>query len=686
VQKTILIFCVFIIFTSIYAQEDKKFELSDIEFEGNQVIPSSELKDIIISGESPGWFSQFLYSFSNFGGEAVYFDSLLIPSDLQSLQSYYWSKGFFKVKVNSKYNIDTSSNDAELIYHIKEGPPFTFRDFNKNGLWGNVPDDFVEEMNDEYQIDSTIRYSESLVQQELQYTISYLRDKGYMLANTETPQISVDTVQNRVDVDVDVNPGKRYKISEVRISKTGVGKDLVNSQLLRDIVGIEPGSYYNFYELQRGQVRLYRTNLFTTALVTAIIADTTNNKVPINISVDVGLMHDLSPEIIVNDEDNAFNLGLGLGFTKKNFFGDARKLTLSTSAAAQSITEFLSHPSVSDTTIFGYADARVILDQPFLFGEPINTKLETYLTLQKRKNEYNATLFGAKLTFDFEVPKYVYFTSLQTYFNWENAKFVYRNQYISQATINSDSVFTNTSTSTNTLIGVEVGANKTNDPLFPTRGYSLSLLMEEGNALAYLANKIDNRNFDNPLYYKVLVTTSYFPAFYASKTSAFGMKFKLGYIQSYSGNKFDIPLNQRFHSGGSNSIRGWKTRELQADNGDISLPENPTIDEIETIFFRNLTPGGFFLLEGSFETRNRLIGNLGSAVFIDYGDTWNDYKNFRWDQIAVAAGFGLRYYTDFAPIRIDFGFKVYDPFDKRSFFKKKFFNTFEFHLGIGEAF
>ena len=133
-------------------------------------------------------------------------------------------------------------------------------------------------------------------------------------------------------------------------------------------------------------------------------------------------------------------------------------------------------------------------------------------------------------------------------------------------------------------------------------------------------------------------------------------------------------------------MRGWGTRELVPTNQLITLSE-VNADDIEAFLAKGAPTGGFFLLEGSFETRNRLIGKFGSALFIDYGNTWNSMKEFRYDEIAVAAGFGLRYYSDFAPIRIDFGIKIYDPVKKRNTFKEIFWkNLLQFHIGIGEAF
>ena len=99
-------------------------------------------------------------------------------------------------------------------------------------------------------------------------------------------------------------------------------------------------------------------------------------------------------------------------------------------------------------------------------------------------------------------------------------------------------------------------------------------------------------------------------------------------------------------------------------------------------------PGGFFQFEGSIETRNRITDAFGTALFIDYGNTWSSYKDVAIDKFALAAGFGFRVYTDFAPIRVDIGFKVYDPAVKTWITdpSKKLFDQMAFHVGIGEAF
>lgn len=703
-DKTILKYCIvffsvlFCFSTSVKSQDVDSYELVSVHFEGNNSISTEVLESVIVSKESPGWFSQFLDSWTGFGEEAIYFDSLLIPTDIIALRSLYQASGFFKYKIDASYILDFVDKEAELIFTVNEGEPATFREFNVLGL-DNLQQLYQSDILNSIEIDTTEIFSNSEVERNVDIILTFLRDDGFVFSQAGGPVVYIDTLLNRADVEVVVEPGEKYSISEVRVQTTGEGRENVEDNLIREIVGIDSGDVYSYIDMRRGQIRLYRTNLFSSVLVTAITSDTLNNTIPIGINADVGKIHEISPEILVNDEDNTFNFGFGVGFTKKNFFGDARKISLNLSTAAQNVTEFITNPSITDTTLFGYADARIIMEQPFIFGLPIDTKLETYYTLQKRKNEYNAILYGMNLGFDFELPPYTYFNSFSTYFNIENSQYKFRESYISEREQSSKILLAeqgldttqvinipDVSENVNAVLGIVLGANKTNDFLFPTSGYNLFLSIEDGNALAYGISQMVGIKFNDPLYYRAVANYSLYLPLAQNQKSALAFKIKTGYIRSYKGNQFDIPLNQRFYVGGSNSVRGWSTRELVPELTTITLPENPTSEEIDAILARGIIPGGFFMLEGSIEARTRLIGALGSAVFVDYGNSWNSYTQVTWKSIAIALGAGLRYYSDIVPIRIDFGVKLYDPSNRISPFSRKFGDVFQFHLGIGEAF
>ena len=688
----------FLLIPIVVWSQQNRYELTTLEFTGNKYISSENLASVIYSKQSPGWLSQFVNKFTSIGGKAIYFDSLLIRSDLAVLKTYYKSKGFFKAKISSKFELDEKGREAKLTYLIDEGTPVYFHSMTIRGC-ELVALEFQAVIWENTRVDTNRIYEDAVVDEKKNFALTFLKNNGFMNASVEKPDVTIDTMKNIADIVIRYNTGKRYRIADLYTTKTGKGMDLVADSLIKELSGLKKGNWHSNSDIQRAQVRLYRTNLFESVGVIGVITDTVNNTVPLNINATIGLLNDLSPELIMNNEDNVFNLGAGVNYNRKNFLGGARKLTVGTSIAAQNLSQFIKNPSFSDTTFYGYADARISLEQPFLFGLPINVKLESYYTLQRRLNEgYNSVIFGSRLGFDFELSPNVYLNSLSTYLNVEQSEYNFKEEYLinlakSLYENESDAIdFVNKQlksrgyASTSAILGTSFGANKTNDFLYPTKGYSLSFLIEDANSVAYLFSKLFGTDFNRPQSIKSVVTATWFPNVYNTKSDGFGLKIKAGQIFTYRGDKINIPMSQRLYSGGSNSVRGWGTRALVPDKQLLDL-NNLNQEDLEALFLRKAATGGFFLFEGSVETRHKFLGSFGATLFVDYGNTWNDYSEFRFDQIAVAVGFGFRFYSEFIPFRVDFGLKVYDPEKKRSMFTKKFYReVLQIHIGIGEAF
>ncbi len=692
-----------------FAQSGNGYELTKIIFEGNQNISDGELYDVIKSKESPCAFFQFLNKFTSFGKSPVYFDSSLIRYDEKAIKSLYMSEGFFSVKIKAETQVNDEDMEVTLKYSIHEGRPVRFHKLTVEGL-SRLPKAIQKEITNTLTLDSSAIYFAPTVENLRNKALTYLRDNGYMLAKAEKPLVKVDTLKSLADIFLRFTPGKRFKILDIKVNRTGPGKNLVSDELLKKIVNIKPGEYYNNYEITQAQIRLYKTNLFSSALVTAIVRDSVDSKVPLSINADVNKLHEIAPEVIMNNEDNAFNLGIGLGLTRKNFLGDARKFNIGISAASQDILNFIKNFSIRDTTFLGYGDLRATVEQPFLFGAPIYTKWESYFTLQKKRREYNSKILGSKLSFSFELPRYTFLTSLSPYFNYEDVEYIYIQSYIEESlrdaflrrpgitTSQADSlvnyymknvIHSNKYRTTNAVLGANLSAVHTDNLLFPAEGYSLSAVLEDGNSIPYLLSKLQKKDFNQPEYLKVFFTFSKYFSLTREKKSVLAVNFKLGDIYTYRGNKANISLNQRFYSGGSNSIRGWGSRELVPKQAEIDL--SAPNQDFNSVLLRGISPGGFFIFEGSFEWRKKLSENFGFATFMDYGNTWNSPHEFKIDYIAVALGFGVRFYTDLIPLRLDFGLKAYDPYDRRSYFTRindpaGFLKNFQFHLGIGEAF
>lgn len=127
------------------------------------------------------------------------------------------------------------------------------------------------------------------------------------------------------------------------------------------------------------------------------------------------------------------------------------------------------------------------------------------------------------------------------------------------------------------------------------------------------------------------------------------------------GNSKTIPIQKRFFSGGANSVRGWNVRELGPGS---YYSENAT-------FYNH---SGDIRLDANVEYRSKVFWKLELAAFLDAGNVWTirNYEdqpggvfaiNKFYKQIASAWGFGFRLDFDYVLIRMDCGWKLYNPAD-----------------------
>lgn len=131
------------------------------------------------------------------------------------------------------------------------------------------------------------------------------------------------------------------------------------------------------------------------------------------------------------------------------------------------------------------------------------------------------------------------------------------------------------------------------------------------------------------------------------------------------GNSVALPLEKMFFAGGANSLRGWQARTLGPGSTGVPI-ENNSISVPNQV--------GEMMMELNMEYRFKMVYSFEGALFVDAGNIWNlnrwDDKNegaqFKFNkfyrEIAVSTGVGLRLNLDFLIIRLDIGFKTYDPY------------------------
>ena len=149
------------------------------------------------------------------------------------------------------------------------------------------------------------------------------------------------------------------------------------------------------------------------------------------------------------------------------------------------------------------------------------------------------------------------------------------------------------------------------------------------------------------------------------------------------GNSNSIPFTRSYFGGGSNDNRAWQSYSLGPGRSGGQNDFNEA----------NLK------MAYSAELRFNMFGQLNGAIFGDVGNIWNVFdseidedktfnglESFR--DLAFGTGFGLRYDFNFFVVRLDMGFKTYNPgrqVDDRWFKEYNFANSV-LNVGINYPF
>ncbi|MEJ2105030.1 MAG: BamA/TamA family outer membrane protein, partial [Ignavibacteriaceae bacterium] len=642
---------------SLFAQEPEQYELSSINFEGNNSFPDDELKTHIQSEENPFWLWRFFYNTISFiGSPPNYFDSSSISVDLISLKSFYSVNGYFNAEINYKFTVDTASRSVALTYIIKENEMHTYGSIKTIGL-DNVEGEVRSYITPYLEYPDWERYVQENVQTKNEEIIKILKNYGYMLASYDSTIVKIDTVKAKTNLSNYFTLGNWFTYSEIKIKKEGESKSEVSDNLIKYLTNINVGDQYKEDEIVKSRVRLARTGMFNTINLTGEIQDTAAGKVALLINGNVASLNELSPEVFADNENNYFNVGVGASYIRKNFLGDARKLTVRARFKVNDVSNLKFTSNFFKQNFQSQVDLSAIIEQPFLFSRRVAGRLETYLK-SYNISSVDYTNYGANFTSAVDMPTYTFVNLLNPYL-----RFDWLNYSVPLTQVEQDTIAFNPKTFTSSL-GAEIGSRNTDNLFYPTEGRTISLITEVSSAkVSYdfkninsseVARLIDSLGF----YVKLQLTFGNYFAISRDRNTVLATKLKTGYIQMLSGGAGLIAPNQTFFAGGSNSIRGWRSREL--------IPSDPLFDLFPQILNETLKiRGGDILLEGSFEYRRKFAKTFGVVFFIDYGNTWNEFSEIRIDQLAVAFGPGLRYYSEIAPFRIDFGFKFYDPGDSR---------------------
>ncbi len=685
--------------------------------------------------------NKFNWWIKNKVGEApVVYDSILANKTDKSMLNYMQNAGFFNAKVS--HTVDYKKRKATVTYTIEPAQVWTigrvlyprptyptdslvWQNHNKSNLKTGEPFNVLK-----------LKSERDRIELDLQNSGFYFFTKDYVTYDLDTTvkfgEVNINVIINQLN---DSTRHKQYYINEI-YANTDFGSDLLNiknkkdttyskgvhilnkkknirTKILLDGIFTERSQLFNKEKHLLTISRLSDYGVFKFVSQEYEKVDSAPNKLNTIINLTPAKRQTIGMEGQLNYMTDGvfgglFGVSGGISYKNKNLTKNADLLTVDLNTGIQ-FQVARNQPTSIITTQFG-ADISYYYNKLLLFKKNpshrfkspktkfrINYNFEErfdFTVDYKRAFLYDLHNFGLSMGYEWKQSNAIRHSVIpinfsfflfpkkgQEFINRLNANESLKNTF--QERILFGPSYTLDFTSQKTLNDKKHISNRFN---IETSG---NLLMA-GFALASLEKKnkppfkIADREFAQ--FTRVENEVKGFYRFHPNFSFA-GRTF-LGIAVPY-GNSSTVPFVRQFFTGGPNSLRGFRVREI----GPGAYAEEDFASGERRFGFFNQT--GDIRIELNAELRIDIYKWIKAAFFLDCGNVWllnvdekrpkaNFEFNRFWNEFAMNWGAGLRFDFSYFVIRFDYGVPMRDP--RISAPNKFTIRPGQFQLGVGYPF
>lgn len=524
-----------------------------------------------------------------------------LDNDVKELNKYYLDHGYVDVRV-AEPTVRDIEDGLEVVFKVDEGDHYNFGTLTASG---DLKDDSVGKTIEGIASKPGESFNLDQMRKDTFIVSEKFTDVGYAFANVE-PITNVNRSNKTVDVNYKINKGNLIHIDKINIT----GNNKTADNVIRRTLLIYEQDLFKSSKIKRSQELLQRQGYFdgvTIAPEPSDREDTTN----LGVAVKEG-------------NTGTFSIGGGVGsgegfiFTSRvsenNLFGTGNSLSFDINAGSRRENYVLSfnNPRVFDTFVSMGLDG---------------------MSVRRRYDQFDNQQTGGGISFGYPL-MFLGEDLAQDY----RASVSYQLMHIDIVDIDEDAptlVQDSAGGSIASMITPQLVRNTINNPLDPSKGSRQQVSVE----MAGLGGDED--------YWLVQASNSFYYPLWESPVGnfVFANRVKFGQGENWSGEN-SFPLFKRFFPGGINSVRGYAANELG--------PKDENGNEY----------GGNKQLIANFELIFPLVQSIGlsGVTFYDIGNAFDDDIGISVTGLKQAVGWGFRWRSPLAPIRIEFGY----PIDKDS--------------------
>lgn len=593
---------------SLLAPAQENYEVRSIVFRGNKTLDEDFLLDRMALKEVSFLEKKLTKK------EPFLYNRELVNLDLERLVSIYQTEGFLDVKARIEpLRINDKKQTVKIIFNIDEGDPIVV-DSLQVRLTSDASninlDSLMKRVNRKLLLHDKKRFRDEDLNADVTFLEDAFRNMGYAYAKVDY-DLHINLEKSTTHIHYTADPGPLSYVGETRID----GNKHVSEKFVRKQLTYEEGELYDKSKLSETRQNLYELQLFR---VVSVLPETEpkTKRSPIPVKIHLEEAPRLSTRYGVGyGTEDKFRTFVDLNY--RGFLGGARRIHL-----------FLKHSGLEPYS----ASLRWI--QPQFLGKKSSIILNPFI-IRNSEPGYDTQTYGLNVPVTYRFNPRL--TSTLTYYFEKVQQFVEAGDTMIVDRENNKFLYNKSGMLFTTVF------NNSKPQFSPTKGISVTF-----------GYKFNGYLFGGDFSYNRLWGD--FRIYHEIGDVVMAFRAMAGGIKSADANGF-IPVEDRFYSGGSNSVRGWNRSQLG--------PKRQSGTPI----------GGKSVFESNLEARYHLFWRISGVAFIDAGNVWNNSYEYKFDELSYAIGPGIRVETPIGPVRFDVGFPVWN--EKKSP---------QFFISVGQAF
>ncbi|EGR3452996.1 outer membrane protein assembly factor BamA [Vibrio parahaemolyticus] len=580
-------------------------KIQQINFIGNEVFSDEELLSRFnLNVDVPWW---------NFLADEKY-QKQVLAGDIEALKSFYLDRGYLKFNVDStQVAISPDKKGVYITLGLEEGEVYTVKDVKFRG--NLIGEEATFERLVPFEDNET--YNGSLVTSMEEGIKRVLGESGYAYPQVNTiPEF--DDENKQVSLVVNVDPGNRIYVRDIRFTGNNSTKDEVLRREMRQM----EGSWLNSKSIETGKTRLNRLGYFENVEVQTVRVPGSDDQVDLVYSVKEA-----------NSGSVNFGVGYGtesgvsfqVGLQQDNFLGSGNRVGINAM-----MNDYQKNVSLD------YRDPYWNLDGVSLGGKIFYDEFEAS---EAGIVDYTNQSYGASLTWGFpfdELNRFEFGVGYTHNKIGNLSPYLQVEQFLQAQADNIDS---SGALNTNDFdFNISWTRNNLNRGYFPTAGnhqrafYKMTV---PGSDVQYFKMQYDVRQYV-PL----------------TKKHEFTLLFRgrLGYGNGYGqtdGNDNLFPFYENYYAGGFTTLRGFGSNSVGpkavyrdysgSNNGaDTATDDSVGGNAVALASIELIVPTPF----ASDEVRNQ----IRTSIFFDMASIWDTEFDYR----DSGAEYGDRYYYDYS--------------------------------------